>query len=235
MNRKAWGLLGLAACVMQPGCSYLKQSRHGESPLGFSPGAALASADTTPAGERELCVNTARTVAANGHAKEAILLLEKAEQLAPEQPMDKELAALYAQDGRFDAAVQRYRSMLRNDPSQTDSHNNLAWTLMEAGRLDEASAAIQVGLAVKPSDRRLRSTSAMLAYRQGKRQSAWEQFRGLYGDSAAYHNLAVLDLEQGMLESASQHAALATQYPNCSQESLVLRNTLDQQLAQRLK
>lgn len=154
------------------------------------------------ADERIVCVETARSVAASGHVREAILLYEKAEKLSPREPaFDRELAALYAQAGNYEMAVSRYRK-LKLDKNDVDTINNLAWTLMEAEQYEAALAETKKGLAFDPDHVRLASTQACIHYRLGDRQTAYEIFHKHLGESAAHHNLAILDVDAGNEQSA---------------------------------
>lgn len=156
-----------------------------------------------PDSERELCIQTAKVVAARGHFTEAIALYEQAEKLNRDLPaLDRELANLYAQSEQFDLSVKRYRLAIEKSPNDVDLRNNLAWTLLESNRLDQAIQVINESLKQFPQNRRLQSTQAIASYHAGDRQAAIQQFTSLYGPSAAYHNVALLDLESGNQQNA---------------------------------
>jgi len=177
--------------------------------------------------ERELCIQTARTVAEDGHVREAILLYEKAERISPDEPaLDRPLAPLYARAGRTDQAVQRYRNVIRDDGPNAETWNNLAWTLMTAERYPEAVEAAQEGLRIDPDSPRLRSTLAVIHFHNGDSQSAFELFRDVHGESAAHHNLAVLEIERGNADAARHHLAQAVSHPDCSPQSEELQHNL---------
>lgn len=170
--------------------------------------------------ERVLCIQTAETVAEKGHAIEAIKLYEKAERVSPDEPtLDRELAPLYAQTKAYDKAIDRYRRLLRADGADTETLNNLAWTLMEAGRLPEAAATAGQGLNLEPNDSRLTSTLAVIHYKQGDRKSALDRFTAINGPAAAHHNIALLDIDQGDEKSALRQLANAVQMPDCTPET----------------
>ena len=157
----------------------------------------------TPESERELCIQTAKVVAERGHFTEAIALYEQAEKLDRDLPaLDRELANLYAQSGQVDLSVKRYRLAIEKTPNDADLRNNLAWTLLESNRLDQAIQVINESLQQFPQNRRLQSTQAIASYHAGDRQAAIQQFTSLYGPSAAYHNVALLDIEFGNQQSA---------------------------------
>ena len=59
--------------------------------------------------DHTLCVETAKTVAAEGHADEAIKLYLRAEKIDPKAAsVDAQLAPLYAGVGNYPAAIERY-------------------------------------------------------------------------------------------------------------------------------
>jgi len=160
-----------------------------------------------PESERDLCIQTAQTVAKRGHFTEAIALYEQAEKLEPSQPLlNRELAPLYAQAGQTDRAVLRYQRAIDAAPDDAELINNLAWTLLEADRPTEAIQVIEKALTQFPEDRRLQSTRAVASYHTGDREGAIAQFTELYGPSAAYHNIALLDIEAGDRDQAKAAA-----------------------------
>lgn len=182
--------------------------------------------------EREICLETAKSVASKGHAREAILLYEKAERLKPDaEPLDRALAPLYAEVGDYDSATARYRNVIaRQDRPEPDVHANLCWTLIEAGRLHDAEQSIQAGLSLFPDNPRLLGSRAVLHYERGNREQAFQVFRSLYGPSAAHHNLAILDLEHGLPHAALEQAQMAASFPNCPKQSVEFRNSLQAQI-----
>ncbi|MEO1526349.1 MAG: tetratricopeptide repeat protein [Planctomycetota bacterium] len=236
MNAKTLLLIGtlLAGCMGAAGCRTVRDDRPTgflkplDSGLNSAPGASLGS----DLSEREICLETAKLVASNGHAIEAMKLYEKAESLAPnEDRLDLELAPLYVHVGKTDAAITRYRSAIANGKANGDVFNNLAWTFLEVGRHAEAMKTVQEGLAVEPGSDRLQATQAVLLYHRGDREGSLKKFSALYGESAGHHNLALLDLESDKLASAFEHASLAASLSDCSEQSIKLRDTLQTRLA----
>lgn len=182
--------------------------------------------------ERKLCIETAKAVAEKGHESEAILLYEKAERLDPKAgSLDLELAPLYAQTGQTEKAVSRYHRAIAKGAATSEVYNNLAWTLIESKRHAEAETVIGQGLSENPGDQRLRTARAYVSYELGSRDEALNQFAEIYGLAAAHHNVAVLDLEHGLLDSALSQLTIATQIPGCSDETIKLRDTLRTELA----
>ena len=238
MNDKSLLLIGalLAGCMMSvsTGCRTVQKNSSTEflKPLDVGPNPARGRSLASDLSERELCLKTAELVAAKGHATEAVKLYEKAERLEPNgERFDLELAPLYAQLGKTDLAITRYRSAIAKGRASDEVLNNLAWTYLESGRHAEAMKTIQQGLIIEPESNRLQATQAVLLYQSGDREGCFQKFSDLYGESAGHHNLAMLDLESDNLASAFQHASLATTFADCSEQSIKLRDTLQTRLA----
>ena len=168
--------------------------------------------------ESQMCIETARSVAAAGHAREAMLLFEKAERLS-QKPLHRELAPLYAQLGQTDKAIDRYRQAFAGASDDVELRNNFAWTLLEAGKLQESIDVAQQGLADSPNHPRLMSTLAVAQFKLGNRQAAFELFRSAFGESAAHHNLAMLEIDGGNEGQAKHHLAQAVESPRSTPES----------------
>jgi len=237
-------LYAASLCVLtlalSVGCSGLKKNRSDDfvKPLG------VTSTETnrrsqTPPDERTLCMETAKTVAQQGHASEAIQLYQRAEELGPSQaPLDKQLAPLHAQLGEYDVAIERYQRLVSTSPQDAGLCNNFAWTLMEAQQFQQAVAQVERGLAIDADHQRLRTTLAMIRYRQGDRKSALAEFAKAHDATAAHHNLAVLEIDAGDLPSAQQHLRQASQVDGAgrtkaSPETEAIIAALDQQPVQR--
>lgn len=199
---------------LSSGCGGIPKNHESNflKPLASSPSIESKRKHEPMPSERSLCMETAKTVAGQGHAAEAIKLYERAEQLDPSAAMlDAELAPLYADVGKQDAAIERYQRCIVSTPKDIELSNNFAWTLMEAARFDQAIAEANRGLKIAPDNIRLRSTLAMIYYRQGNRAAALKQFEQAHGRAAAHHNLAILDIDTGNLDDAKTHLQMANQ------------------------
>ncbi|KLU06086.1 TPR Domain containing protein [Rhodopirellula islandica] len=226
-----WSLLPLAV-----GCNSIEKD-HGADFL--KPFASVESMDAQAKrqpipDERSLCIETAKTVATKGHAEEAIKLFERAEELDPNaSTLDRNLAPLYAEVGNHAAAIERYKLILQATPDDADLINNYAWTLMEAGRFDQAIEEAMKGLQKSPENKRLRSTLAMTYYRQGDHGNAFQQWEMAVGKTAALHNLALLDIEAGEIDSARKNLQRAKQDPNLDDQTNALVAALETSTQQR--
>lgn len=225
-------LLLLSVVVIASGCHAINKNHESDflKPLASSPRTESKSKREVMPSERALCIETAKTVAGQGHAVEAIKLYERAEQLEPTAaPLDAELAALYANVGNQVAAIERYQRCVRRSPEDLDLSNNFAWTLMEAGRFDQAITEATRGLQITPDHVRLRSTLAMIHYRQGDRAAARQHFAQAHGPAAADHNLAVLDIDAGNLDAARTSLQMAQQSAQPHSQTELLGAALDSQ------
>lgn len=226
-------LLLTALCVgviSTQGCRTFKQHTTEAlvKPLGQLPG---GSTENQSFDELEVCLETARSVAEQGHHSEAIKLYERAETLGEKgQSLDAELAGLYAKQGLSQKAVARYRKIVSDGKGSAEIFNNLAWTFYDAGQLQEADRVFLEGLQIFQSDERLKSGSALLAYRLGEREVAIERFASLYGTAVAHHNVALLDLEYGETNDAMQLLSLAVQMENCPDETRELHRAIEMEL-----
>ncbi|MCP4941573.1 MAG: tetratricopeptide repeat protein [Planctomycetaceae bacterium] len=177
-----------------------------------------------------LCIETAKTVAAEGHAVEAVKLYERAESLNPNAPsLDSNLAPLYASLGNHSEAIKRYQRCASQDPNNVELCNNFAWTLMEAERFSEAIAEATRGLTKDEDSQRLHATLAMIHYRQGDHVKALQGFAKAHGPAAAHHNLSLLEIESGNIESAKEHLRIANKSPEQTSQAQILLTALETQ------
>lgn len=183
--------------------------------------------------EYTLCVETAKTVAQQGHAVEAIKLYERAETLSPElAALNAELAPLYASVKNYDDSITRYQRCVKDSPTNIELSNNFAWTLMEARRYEEALTEATRGLQCEGDTTRLQATLAMIHYHRGDHTKAYQQFEKAHGPTAAHHNLSLLEIDSGNLESAMVHLRIANQTPLPNAETEVLLTALESQTTQ---
>ncbi len=214
------------------GCGTIGEKQHTDflKPFARMSSTALSASTQAMPSEYEICIETARTVAEQGHVVEAIKLYERAEKLDPAAPsLDAALAPLFASVGRYDLAIERYKRCVDQSPQDVALSNNFAWTLMEAGRFDHAIMEANRGLDNHGDDGRLQATLAMIHYRQGDREKALDEFEKAHGLVAAHHNLSVLEIDAGNLESAKNHLRIAKQSAEPNSQSEVLLSTLETQ------
>jgi tetratricopeptide (TPR) repeat protein len=78
-----------------------------------------------------------------GQPQEARRHLDRALSIAPDfAPLYEDKGSLEGMDGNFDAAVEMFQRAVQLDPTNSSAHKKLARALADAGRSDEADAAI---------------------------------------------------------------------------------------------
>ena len=79
--------------------------------------------------------------------------MEKAVLAAPNNPLlTNNLGQLYKKSGRFDKAIEAYRSALRIDPNFADAHNNLGNALCENDQPQEAIGHYSTAVEIDPKN-----------------------------------------------------------------------------------
>ncbi len=166
-----------------------------------------------------LCIETAKGVAVKGHVEEAIKLYARAEEISKEgKQYDLELARLLAQRGDYAESISRFQRHCRTNTAEAEVYNDYAWACMGAERYPLAAQVAAEGQQRHPDHERLAATTACLQFHLGKPNQALASFTELYGDAAAYQNLAVLALERGDADSAKQYLVKAMACDGCSDE-----------------
>jgi tetratricopeptide (TPR) repeat protein len=146
--------------------------------------------------------------------KDTRTLFEHAAQVTRNNPLAATLlGSLLADEGKFDEAIQYYRTALRYAPGFPEAHFYLGHALDQQGKLDEAIAEYQKAIWYKPiREQTLLLYGAALA-KQGKPDQAAAHYLAaikLNPQSAvAHNNLAKLLHAQGRLDEAIQHYSVA--------------------------
>jgi tetratricopeptide (TPR) repeat protein len=108
-----------------------------------------------------------------GEQEKARACLEKAESLAPSNPVVKFAAALgLSRAGDFPGALRRYREALAIEPAYLEAWVNLGALLREHGRLKEGAACFEKALALSPGDPVPYFSYALLKEKAGDRTGA---------------------------------------------------------------
>ena len=199
------------------GCNSL--SKNQTTPL-VSP---LAGSQTLPVGEslddEILCIETAKAVAEKGHIDEAIKLYERAEDISQEgERHDVELARLLSQRGDYAESISRFQRHCSTTSATPEVYNDYAWACIGAERYQLGAQVVAEGQGHHPENERLAATMACLQFHLGNPDQALASFSELYGDAAAYQNLAVLSLERSDANSAKQYLVKAMSCEGCSGE-----------------
>ena len=101
----------------------------------------------------------------------------------------------------------------------------LAWV-----RLLSVVAAAHCANEVRSLDHaRLQATLAMIHYRQGNHDKAFQSFETAQGSTAAHHNLSLLDIDAGNIESAREHLRAANRSGEHNSQSQILLTAFEAQ------
>ena len=209
------------------GCNSLSRN---EAPPLVSP---LTGSQTLPVGasldDEVLCIETAKAVVEKGHVEEAIKLYARAEEISKEgKQYDLELARLLSQRGDYAESISRFQRHYSRHAAEADVYNDYAWACIGAERYPLAAQVAAEGQERHPDHERLAATTACLQFHLGKPDQALASFTQLYGDAAAYQNLAVLALELGDADSAKQYLVKAMACDGCSDEVYQMHEAIRQ-------
>ena len=215
----------LLLIVLACGCSALPQiKRHSaeskppkassDSPMSQL-GVALPA--MKPGDDRELKIIAADQMTKHGYWSEAVDLYLQAESMAPKKPkLDAQLAPALAGAGQFPESIQRYRRLIKDDPTNTALVSNLAYTIMESGDPTAAEAKFRHALTIDPNYESAAVNLGLLLARQRRYQESLALLAQAIGESAAHHNLGVIAIDCGDEATARQEFSLAASLPNAS-------------------
>lgn len=172
--------------------------------------------DSGGLGESDLAValtNRGHLLSDDGQAERAIADYDAAIRADPDFGMAYwGRAGVNAELGHFDLAVADSRRAVALEPDHPDTQNYLCWHLAIANQaLDEARAACEASLQLRPDDPATLDSRAMVALRQGRFQDAWDDYDAaarLDAETASFvygRGLAALRLGR----TAEGHADLA--------------------------
>lgn len=147
------------------------------------------------------------------HLEAAARCFQRALEIVPQWPEALlGLALCEYQRGNVSEAVQRYREVLKVDPSNARALNDLAWILADAREdYDEALRLIEQGLKVEPNNVHLVDTRAFIYEKLGRLEDARRDYRrcvDLQPDGSA-------EQARWLLKLARVCAALKDDEPAC--------------------
>ena len=148
------------------------------------------------------------------HWRSSKTLYQRALQVAPNNPIIlNNLGNVLLTEGRFDEAIDRFRTSLRLWPTHVEALNNLANALRSTSRVDEAIDYYRVAEAVAPRNAGVQyNLGIALQMKQQVRESikAYRRAVTLNPDfAAAQYNLGLLLAKEGDLDGAIKHFRLA--------------------------
>ncbi len=162
------------------------------------PGDDLPTAQTVQA-----CLTTADQLAAEGHAREACLLYEKARGLdAGAADYARRLAPLYDAQGDLARAGSEFNAALAAAPHDADLLNDVACFHERQGNFAEAERLFRLALAAQPTHERAAVNLGITLAHQGRIQAAFDTFAKVVGPAAAHSNVGMLLAQQGRTSEA---------------------------------
>jgi Tfp pilus assembly protein PilF len=155
---------------------------------------ALTAADQLPKSQTvQACLATADQLSAQGHVREAALLLEKAQRLDPQAAeYPKRLAGLYDLQGDPVRATAEFRRALAASPGDAQLLNDFGCLLDRQGNHDEAEGHLRRAVELEPQNQRAITNLAICVARQGRHQEAFDLFASVVGPAAAHTNVGML-------------------------------------------
>lgn len=168
-----------------------------------------------------------------GETHAALLLLERAAQLAPQRlDIGTNLGVIYKMCGRFAEAETRFRRAAEANPRDAAAWNNLGTALHGQGRYAEAEAELRRALELRPDFREAQKNLAATLQDQQRSEEADALYSELLAagseDPEVYYNLALLRYARPDLPAAEEAArkalALRTDYPEAQ---IVLATVLE--------
>lgn len=113
-----------------------------------------------------------------GHAADAVVAMEKAASLVPNDPeLQGDLAVVYRRAGRLKDAESAYRRLLSIRPDLAEAQNNLGNTLCDLERFDEAEAAFRAAIQIQPGCQDAHFNLANVLRDQGRIHEAIASYR----------------------------------------------------------
>lgn len=165
-----------------------------------------AGADVPPA----VLLGIARSGLLSGRAAEAVQAISSRPDVPPGAALSLRLGLLYDHLGQHARAEAAYRESLRLEPRSGTAHNNLGYSLLRQGDLEQAERHFRAAIASAESSAAARNNLGMLLARRGDYAGAWEQFQAGSGDPAtARNNYAVALMSAGSWELSREQLLLA--------------------------
>ena len=146
-----------------------------------------------PAQASEACLATARELQSHGHAREAIILYERARQLNPRQKqVSRILAVLYDQQGNDQRALVEYHKALELTPRDPDLLNDFGYYYYRRHDWRQAEGYFRKAVAAAPEYERAWVNLGLALGEQERYQESFDAFAKVVGPAAAHSNVGVI-------------------------------------------
>ena len=172
----------------------------------------------------EISRETAALAEERGLDEEAITAYLEVRKLDPTAVgVAHRLAVLYDRSGMTDAASREYQAALRESPQNADIQCDYGYFLYSTGRDAEAENSLRESLRLSPEHRQATINLALVIGNQGRYDESLELFTKAIGPAAALHNVGMLKLRAGEMDSARQMLSEASRRdPSIAQSPGVL-------------
>lgn len=154
----------------------------------------------------DACLATANELDKAGHAREAILLYEKARQHNPAlKQVARRLAVLYDQEENSVRSQAEFQLALKHAPRDASLLSDYGNFYLRHGRTDVAEQWLRKALAVEKDHPEATNNLATLLARRGDYEESLKLFSKSVGPAAAHSNLGVILAKDGKTDLAKQH------------------------------
>ncbi len=221
MIRRFWLAPICLALACTSGCAGLLGSKSTES------------VDLPASQSAQACLATARELAHQGRDAEAIEMYQRARRFDPKtKGVARRLAVLYDKQANVEAAQHEFQLAFEESPRDAELWNDFGYYQYQHQRFQEAEQAFRKALELKPELSRAKINLGLALGEQRRYDESFETFRCVISESAARHNVGIMQLRHGEINAAelSLQNALAIE-PKLAQPQNVLNWLNDQRAA----
>ncbi len=167
----------------------------------IAPAAAKLTRDPTA----QACLTTAAEMDQAGHAREALLLYERARQHDPSlQQLAGRMAVLYDQTGDTVKAQAAFQQALEQQAEDGALWSDYGHFLLRHGRLEEAETWLRKAVQADPQNEAAGVNLGIVLARRNDCVGSLEAFSAVVGAAAAHSNLGVILAKEGHTDEAVQ-------------------------------
>ena len=196
----SWAL-GSAGCAVFP---------HPQDPVSkITPAAApinTSRVDKSPGESAKLCLATAQQLETAGSLPEAAALYENARRSDAKlnAQIARRLGVLYDKQDNFDRARAEYEAILRKQPNDADTLNNLGYGYYSRGNWVLAEQHLRKAVAANPTHKRAWINLGLTLAQMNQEEESLKAFSKVVPPAQAYCNLAFALTTQGRREDAKR-------------------------------